>query len=311
MKILLIYYTGTYNTKYLTEWLRTSLVEKGHKVVTVQVDKDTPTVSTDGYDFIGFGYPIYAFNSPQMFNGYVKKLKFTKGQKFFIYKQSGETYKVNNASSRTLKKIIRRNKGDLVAEQHFMFPYNIHFRMEDNFIKQELYYDAKLLKVLVYEIENGLRDVIKSNVFYNIHSFILSIQKPGAHINGLFYRVDKKKCTKCGQCIRECPAHNISMKKDKIHFSSHCQMCMRCTMFCPHDAIKMGLFNGWRVNGRYHFDKIEKDESLAGDYINGEEKGFYKCFKPSFDEIDEKYGLIFGNSDNNDTNQEKQLIEEQ
>ena len=309
MKILLIYYTGTYNTKYLTEMLKKSLIEKGHKVVNVQVEKDTPTVSTDGYDFIGFGYPIYAFNSPQMFNGYVKKLKFAKGQKFFIYKQSGETYKVNNASSRTLKKIIRRSKGELVAEQHFMFPYNIHFRMDDNFVKQELYYDAKLLKVLVYEIENNLKDIISSNAFYNIHSFILSIQKPGAHINGLFYRVDKKKCTKCGQCVRDCPAHNITVKKDKIHFSTHCQMCMRCTISCPHDAIKMGMFNGWKVNGRYHLDRIKEDSSLDGEYIKGGEKGFYKCFKPSFDQIDEKYELIFGKSETSETNTEKQLIQ--
>ncbi len=297
MKILLIYYTGTFHTKYLTKMLRTALNEKGHQTVEVCVDKDTATVSTEGYDYIGLGYPIYAFNSPQMFNHYIKKLKFEKGQKFFIYKQSGETYNANNSSSRVLKRIIRRRKGTLLHEQHFIFPYNIHFRMDDELVKQELEYDQKLVNILVYEIEHGLKDVIKSNVFHDINSFLFSIQKPGAHINGVFYKVDKEKCTKCGLCIKQCPAGNISMKKDKIHFSTHCQMCMRCSLYCPNDALRIGMINGWRVNGKYEFDKIKNDDSLSGDYIKGGEKGFYNCFKPSFHKIDSKYQLILGNSE--------------
>lgn len=38
-------------------------------------------------------------------------------------------------------------------EKHFILPYNIHFRYNDNFVKQLLIYDNKLVNVLIYEIK--------------------------------------------------------------------------------------------------------------------------------------------------------------
>ena len=37
-------------------------------------------------------------------------------------------------------------------------------------------------------------------------------------------------------------------------------MCMRCSFYCPKDAIKIGFLNGWKVNGKYNFDIIKKNE---------------------------------------------------
>ena len=46
-------------------------------------------------------------------------------------------------------------------------------------------------------------------------------------------------------------------KKGKIKFHHHCVMCMRCTLFCPKDAVIFGLFASWKVNGRYDLEKIK------------------------------------------------------
>ena len=54
MKILLIYYTGTYNTRYLTGELTKKLIEKGNAVDTVEINAAAPVANTDGYDMIGF-----------------------------------------------------------------------------------------------------------------------------------------------------------------------------------------------------------------------------------------------------------------
>ena len=86
MRVLLIYYTGTYNTRYLTQKLQARLEARGDTVDTVEINCDTPPCSCEGYDLIGFSYPIYGFNSPLPFNRYVAQLKFTRGQRYFIYK---------------------------------------------------------------------------------------------------------------------------------------------------------------------------------------------------------------------------------
>ena len=141
MKILLIYYTGTYNTRYLTKQLKEKLEEKGNNVDTIEINVNTPIVETSDYELIGFSYPIYGFNSPLPFNKYVKQLNFNKSQKYFIYKNSGETFAMNNASSRILIRFMKKQKIQLIGEYHYVMPYNIHFPFEKEFVKQILIYN--------------------------------------------------------------------------------------------------------------------------------------------------------------------------
>ena len=63
-------------------------------------------------------------------------------------------------------------------------------------------------------------------------------------------------------CIKNCPMNNIfKNKKGKIKFKHNCMMCMRCSFFCPKDAINIGFLQwwGWKVNGAYDFKNILKN----------------------------------------------------
>ncbi|MEN4018745.1 MAG: hypothetical protein PQ975_05825 [Methanobacterium sp.] len=43
---------------------------------------------------------------------------------------------------------------------------------------------------------------------------------------------------KCGMCVKLCPVDNIRMEKGKYPENlMHCQYCLRCTSFCPKQAI--------------------------------------------------------------------------
>lgn len=50
--------------------------------------------------------------------------------------------------------------------------------------------------------------------------------------------VDKNKCTKCGQCIKDCPVSNIKMAEFPKHLGN-CQFCMHCGANCPKHAITL------------------------------------------------------------------------
>ena len=269
MKVLLIYYTGTYNTRLLSNQLKNELEKKGDKVDTVEINVETEIVDTSGYDLIGFSYPIYGFNSPLPFNKYVRKLKFNKNQKYFIYKNSGETLAMNNASSRILIRIMNRQKVKFVGEYHFVMPYNIHFPFEKEFVKQILEYNKKLMAIMLYNLDNGIIFKIKSNVIYNIAAFFVGIQKIGGNVNSFLYKVDMNKCVNCNKCVNTCPHNNIYIKNDKIKFHHHCDMCMRCSFFCPTNAIKIGFLEGWKVNGEYKFKEIEPGIILYVDAKEG------------------------------------------
>lgn len=292
MKVLLIYYTGTYNTRYLTEKVQKTFVEQGDTVQKVEINDKTALVDTSNFDLVGFSYPIYGFNSPLPFNKYVKKLKFNKGQRYFIYKNSGETFGLNNASSRILIRFMSRQRAVLVGEYHFVMPYNIHFAYEYDFLRQIFNYNEKLIKVMFFNLNNGVKHNIRSNILYNVCAFFVSIQKAGGVVNSYFYKVDKDKCTNCGLCVKACPHSNIYIDKGKVKFHHHCDMCMRCSFYCPTSAINIGLLQGWKVNGGYDFNRVEKDSAPLTPYITKKSKGFYKCFIKTFDQIDYEYDKI-------------------
>lgn len=295
MKYLLIYYTGTYNTRFLTEMLKTRLLSDSNVVDTVEINANTPFADVNGYDFIGFSYPIYGFNAPLPFERYVKKLKINKGQRYFIYKNSGETLAMNNASSRILLKIMKKRKAEFCGEYHFIMPYNIHFPFDKDFVKELLQKDLKLIEILVHNLNNGIAPKIKSNFIYNAAAFFVSIQKIGGNVNSFLYKVDKNKCINCSLCINNCPENNIVVKGNKIIFRHSCDMCMRCSFFCPTNAINIGFLEGWKVNGDYNLNKLLQEGSPEKPYITENSKGFYKCFIKSFKKIDEDYKKIFNN----------------
>jgi ferredoxin-type protein NapH len=61
-------------------------------------------------------------------------------------------------------------------------------------------------------------------------------------INPFYVRIDKNKCTKCGQCIKECPVmaiDNESLKKGKVKMT--CIKCGRCIDQCPQKAISFHI----------------------------------------------------------------------
>ena len=293
-KCLLIYYSGTGNSKYLTEKLCLRLEKKG---IDVEVYRINPLkmerLELSKYDLIGVCYPIYGFNLPSKVHKFFKKQHFNPGQRVFVYKNSGETWRENDSSSLVLRKIFKRQKVVFENEYHFIMPYNIHFRYDEKLVKEMLTMDEKLMDIMVKEVLEGIPNIKKYTFHNNFFNRLFRLTYLGGPINVRFYRVDKNKCIKCGVCIKGCQMKNISFnKKGNIKFSHHCLMCMYCTLNCPRDAIKMGLFNSWRVNKPYHLEQIEKMEP-GEPVITSETTGFFKCYIKTYQEINERHKELF------------------
>jgi len=55
---------------------------------------------------------------------------------------------------------------------------------------------------------------------------------------GTKFTVEERSCTRCGTCVKLCPAANIAMEAGEYPvFSERCQQCMRCISLCPTGAI--------------------------------------------------------------------------
>ena len=207
-KCLLIYYSGTGNTQYLTNKLSLKLKEAGFDVNIYRINPlNLDILDLSNYDLIGVGYPIYGFNLPKVVHKFFKKQKFNEGQKVFVYKDSGETYGANDSSSLALKHILKHQKARFTNEYHFVMPYNIHFRFDENLIKEMLNMDDKLMDILVKEIKDEIPNIKKYKFINNLINYPLRLTYIGGNINVLFYRVNKEKCIKCGLCVKGCQMH--------------------------------------------------------------------------------------------------------
>lgn len=294
MKCLLIYFTGTFNTRYTSKILKEKFEKAGDEVDLYEIDPlKLERLDLSRYDIVGLGYPIYGYNAPWPFLKFIRYQQFPKGIRTFIYKNSGETEKVNDASSLFVWRKLKRSKAIIENEYHFMMPYNIHFRFEEELVKEILDMDEKLYEILLYEIKNQIPNIKRYKLWHKIVTRVVSIQFIGGDINSFFYKVKKDKCIDCNLCIKQCPTQNIYRnEKGQIKFHHNCLMCMRCSFFCPTAAIDIGILQGWKVNGRYDFEKIRKMK-LEKPVITQNTQGFFKCYIDTYNYINSRYKELF------------------
>ncbi len=50
-------------------------------------------------------------------------------------------------------------------------------------------------------------------------------------------RVNEKKCTGCGRCVKVCPVDAIKIKDRKAKIYDDCIECGACIDACPREAI--------------------------------------------------------------------------
>lgn len=301
MRCLLLYYTGTFNTRYVTERLKERLDAQGWDVDKYEIDPlNNERLDFTKYDIVGLGYPIYGYCAPYAFLRFIRHQKFPKGLRTFIYKNSGETEHANDASSKYVVRHLRRFGVTPTNEYHFIMPYNIHFRFDDYLVKEMLMMDSRLMDILVYEVCNGIPNRKSYRIWPRIVSSVVSRpQYIGGDVNSFLYKVDPDKCIKCDLCVKRCPTQNIFRdEKGVLRFHHNCLMCMRCSLFCPTDAFHIGFLDdwGWKVNGGYDFGKIENIEyDPQKPYINDGTTGFFKCYVRTYKMINDRHREIFGN----------------
>ena len=295
MNILLITFSGTGNTTKCGGFIKEKLIEKGHNVTHYIYSKNEPfSYNLDNFDMIGIGYPIHAFNIAKPFLNFIKKLpKVHNNQKYFIYKTSGEPFWMNNSSSITIARKMKKKGFVKLAEYHFLMPYNIIFRYKDEVVRQMVLYLKPLCFAYVDSLFSDKPPLIRYGIGSRIMSFLFRIEWICAPINKFFIH-SKKNCTHCNLCIKNCPMQAMYFnKKGVVKITSKCAVCMRCTYNCPNNAIHYGFLNHWVVNPPYQHKKILDSFNNEPLYINKNTKGYFKLFNKYFEKQNvflKKYG---------------------
>lgn len=297
MKVVICYFSGTGNTRKVVEKYREHLTALGETVEIFPMETllldgmSEEFVNTlSGADLLGIGYPVHAFNAPSIVLKFVKSLpKQAETKRAFIVSTSGEPLRLNNISSLKTQKLLRRRNYAVTNEYRYVMPYNIIFRHNDTMAFRMWDVAQKLIPLDVQEMLDGKEKKLKGVVCGNVVAWMMRCEHWGGRLNGRHYKVDEK-CAHCQKCINICPTKNITIKDGKMKFGNKCLMCQRCVQLCPKDAIKMGWFNSWKVNGAYTFAEPTEKETQKYN------KMLTKAYKKYFDECDARIAAIDSNN---------------
>ena len=271
--IIIYYFSGTGNTKKITELFAEAFGARGAKV-TLRDIVSCEAPSVEGYDGVGIAYPVHGFNTPEIVTDFAKKLPCGDGKALFAIKTSGEPLRLNDASSLELSRIAISKGYRFTGERHYVMPYNMVFRHSDAMAAKMLATAKERIPEDARAILNGSLPPLDCPLRARIMTVLCKIERPGMRLNGRLYRVDKDKCIGCMKCVRGCPVGNIKFEDGKFRFGGNCIGCARCAFGCPANAITTGLLNPIKVNGAYNFN-ADPDEAAIGAYCR---KSYEKYF---------------------------------
>lgn len=259
MRIALFCFSGTGNTKKIADLYREAFTNLGAEVDYFPLPLKEK-VDITPYDKIGVGYPIHGFNAPEIVLKFAKSLpKGQNGKKVFIFKSSGEPVKMSRISSLKLIKLLKKRGFNVTNEYQYVMPYNMIFRHTDHQAYRMWTTAQRLVPIDCKDIIDGVERHEKKFFLGSFFGWVMRAEHWGAHVIGHFYKV-KGNCIGCGKCAKNCPVENIEMKDGKPVFGNKCLICARCSFNCPTNCIKIGMLEGWKVNGAYSFKDGDPEE---------------------------------------------------
>jgi ferredoxin len=251
--LLIIYYSGTGNSKRVSEWIVQEAQGQGLKTHISSYHNFNPIDIADftGKTLIGFFSATHGFNMPHSMLKFLFRFNLLKGSDIFI----GNTRAGMKLSKLFLPglsgialyfpalvmsvrgyKVKAMYPVDLPSNWISLHP-GVRRKVADSMVK---HYE-KLTKRFASKVLSGQRVFLKSFVLLPLDLLVAPIAI-GYYLVGRFVLaktfIANYNCTKCGLCMEQCPTRSIVLKDNRPYWKFTCESCMKCMNFCPERAIE-------------------------------------------------------------------------
>lgn len=236
---MIIYFTGTGNSKYvadiLSEQLNDQSVDAGQMIkkgVKGEFESKNPWI---------FISPTYSWQIPHVFEKFIKESTF-RGTKtaYFIMTCGGD---IGNAQAQIMSictdiNLEYRGVAEVIMPDNYVAMYSVSNKEEsEKIIKNSIPLIHKCINTIK---EEGVLEHRKVVVMDKIKSTIITPLFYKFMAKSKKFKVTTEKCISCGQCSNKCPLNNITLIDGYPKWSNNCTHCMACISYCPTEAIQYG-----------------------------------------------------------------------
>ena len=235
---MILYFTGTGNSKYCADFLADKLGEEVCDLSVRIKNKDyTPIESEKPYIICA---PTYAWRIPAVVTEFLGKTELKGNHRlYFVMTCGGEIGKAEKYNKAICDKIGKSYKG--TAKVKMPENYLAMFDVTDEKREEELMAEADR------ELESAVRHIAENESLPTVKEGAIGVLLSGP-VNRIFYPfcvIDKKfyakdSCISCGICEKKCPLGNIEIKNGRPVWLGNCTHCMACITYCPKEAIEYG-----------------------------------------------------------------------
>lgn len=249
---MLLYYSGTGNTRYVAETLSKQLDEPLYSVTS----SDPASLSFSGKS-LGFLFPIYSWGVPPIVLDFIHHLndrfiKDIKGLDVWMCCTCGdETGKAPEMFIKALRKkgIIAKGAWSVIMPNNYVLlsgfdidPIDVQRRKLDAVLPRLNEIADKIRSgIMERDVVTGSFPALRSAVYPLFVRFGINPDKWTA----------SDACISCAKCVEVCPADNIRIEKGRPVWDANCLSCCACYHYCPSHAIRYG--KATRGKGQYFF----------------------------------------------------------
>ena len=204
----------------------------GDEACNITTVKELPDL--DSARQIGFVFPVYAWGPPETMTDFAKKLPKTQAFTFGVCTCGG-------------------NAGLAMKQFSKVYPLSSSYSlvMPNNYIiGSDTDTEGKIRQKITTaraELERIAQEIQRQEQVYRVHQGGLAGVKSHLANFGFnrFARSAKPffagdSCNSCSLCVKNCPAHAITLQAGKPVWAAQCCQCMRCINECPQQAIQYG-----------------------------------------------------------------------
>jgi Pyruvate/2-oxoacid:ferredoxin oxidoreductase delta subunit/flavodoxin len=254
--VLIYYFSGTGNSRRLTEVAANRFREAKYKADTKSIEGNSLADDHDGYACHGFIFPSLGFGIPVNMVRFMKTLPHAGGKETFIVVSMGnEEYRIPPSEGKCLgqgRALLEKRGYKVIGADAVAMP--------NNWITGWAAPPPEKAALIVEAGEKAVSEftgkmIAGEHYFKKSHwmSKLLGITVNPLMLFGLNYihygfYVDNK-CNSCEICAKICPEGNIKMADGKPKWLGPCVWCHRCLNLCPKESAQ-GIFLGTTAKRR-------------------------------------------------------------